>query len=666
MKGFGPAAFAAAVGVLPVAATAQTAAQPSLQPPPPAVTALQATYDGALAAYDKQDWDAAITGFSKVLAALGTDDRSTAIIRIRLADALLAEERFHDAWAQAGRGIATLRTAATGPDDDLANGYETLGDILRLTLEYDDAISAYGQAKTFAAGDDKDTVVDLANIDIIQSAMVTHPDLAASTGDAMIADPRFATDAPAFQAQILSLRARAELNRGDPAGARSYVDQALKDSGRLDSPTFNLGLEEVRSDAALVYAQLKNYGEVRRLLAASGAGRLPQQGWFVSAKMDSPVCGPDIGPDDTVVVEFSIGDDGRTGAATPVYASRPGPMGVEFARAVRTWHWTPQAVAGAGAFWRSAVRVQMRCETSPPALALSAPFEQATSDWLRGRGMVADFSGHTPTRPSVAGDRADGPAAGIATLFWQLGGERDPVRQRDEAAKLDALLVQAGAPIEARALAAMYASSPTVATNASVAEARARSLAAALQTFDQAAGGQRSAAWLRVEMAVALETTGDFSAAIAPLQAVVALPPTALAANDPIRTVAVLHLSLVEQKLGQPAAAVELQRLSGLTEQGCNLLDVRPVPTAMATNGNEFPPAAQQWGFEGWVKTGYDITADGKVSNARALVSYPPFVFDDAATKVASTFRYLLPTVGGSPLSCSGESAAIAFVLPNR
>jgi tetratricopeptide (TPR) repeat protein len=667
VKGFGPAAVAAALSILAGVASAQTAPQlPSLHPPPPAVTALQATYDAAQAAYDRHDWDAAIAGFTKVLTAFGADDRSAAIIRLRLAEALLQEERFDEAQAQANRGLAVLRAATRGPDDDLANGYETLGDILRLNLAYDDAIAAYEQAKTFAAGDDKDTVIDLANIGIIQSAMVTHPDLAASTGDAMIADPRFATDGKELQAQILSLRARAELNRGDPAGAKTFVDQAVKDSGRLDSPTPSLGDDEVRGDAALVYAQLKQYKDVRRFLASSGAGRSHDQFWLASPNMDLPVCGPDIAPGDTAVVEFSIGDDGRAGGATPVYASRPGPLGVEFARAVRTWRWTPQAIAGVNPFWRSAVRVQMRCETSPPALALSAPFEQVTSEWLHSKGVTIDFSGGVITRPAVADSPAQGDAAGIATLFWQLNGEWHPTEQRDEASKLDAALVQAGAPIEARALAAMFASNTHAATVQSVAEARARALAAALPVFDQAAGAQRSAAWLRVELAVALETRGDLLDAEAPLKVVVALPPAALAADDPIRTVAVLHLSLLDEKLGQPGAALELQRLSGLTQQGCNLLDVQPVPTSMTTNSREFPSEAQAWGFEGWVKTGYDITADGKVSNARALVSYPPFVFGDAATKVAATFRYLVPAVGGAPLSCSGKSAIVGFTLPNR
>ncbi len=43
--------------------------------------------------------------------------------------------------------------------------------------------------------------------------------------------------------------------------------------------------------------------------------------------------------------------------------------------------------------------------------------------------------------------------------------------------------------------------------------------------------------------------------------------------------------------------------------------------------GGTFPQEAMQWGFEGWTQTQFDVSAEGRVVNERAILSYPPFVF---------------------------------------
>ncbi|HLK25132.1 MAG TPA: energy transducer TonB, partial [Caulobacteraceae bacterium] len=566
-----------------------------------------------------------------------------------------------EAQTQAERGVAELRREASGPDAELAAGYETLGNILRVNLDYDAAIAAYRQAIAYAAGGGKAGDVDLANVGIIQAAMVTHPELATATADAMIADPGFAARPADLRSQLYALRARAALNRGDLKSAERFIDKALGLSGVLTANTISLSQEEVRSDAGLIFAKLGDREATHKYLAYSGAGQLPDEKWFSSADMDSPTCGPDIRPDDTAVVEFAIADNGRTAGAAPVFASRPGPMGVLFAQAVREWRWTPEAVAASKPFWRAAVRVEMRCASRPPALTLDQPFAAATRAWLDGKGVFADISnlaGPTQVGTTIDGDGLDA----IPGLFRALAHRADRKTLAALGAELDNALVRNGAPPEARALAFDRAAHYGEGSLHAAGMARATALAAALPSIDRLQGGQRAAAWLRVEMAVALEIGGDFGAAEAPLETVVALPTSALAADDPIRAVAVLHLSLLDRKSGDAAAAEALRRQAGLTVQGCNLLDVRPIPTAMSANSDFFPDEANRWGFGGWVKTGYDIAADGKVNAARALVSYPPFIFDDAAEEIVSGFRYLPPSLGNEPLSCSGESKTVQFL----
>jgi tetratricopeptide (TPR) repeat protein len=159
--------------------------------PPNAPTSdLQSAYDAAQAAYDSDNWSVAAEGFRAVLKGMGRDDRSAEIIRVRLADALLQQHQFTDAQTEAQRAVSEfLREGASGPDVEVAAAYQTLGDVLRMNFAYDDAIGAYQQAVRFAAGDDRDAAIQLAQVGIIQAAMVTHPDLAARTADGMIASP---------------------------------------------------------------------------------------------------------------------------------------------------------------------------------------------------------------------------------------------------------------------------------------------------------------------------------------------------------------------------------------------------------------------------------------------------------------------------------------------
>ena len=45
-------------------------------------------------------------------------------------------------------------------------------------------------------------------------------------------------------------------------------------------------------------------------------------------------------------------------------------------------------------------------------------------------------------------------------------------------------------------------------------------------------------------------------------------------------------------------------------------------------------------GFEGWVKLEYNVNADESTTAACPLISYPPFVFEDAAPAMVRNIRY--------------------------
>ena len=72
---------------------------------------------------------------------------------------------------------------------------------------------------------------------------------------------------------------------------------------------------------------------------------------------------------------------------------------------------------------------------------------------------------------------------------------------------------------------------------------------------------------------------------------------------------------------------------------------------------------ALRWRFEGYVLTDFDIGPTGAVADVRAIISYPPFVFDAATISGVREFRFLPPRVGSQVLGCQGETQPVMFHL---
>ena len=632
---------------------------------PPHLTR-QALYDGAQAAYDAGDWDGAISGFNQALVGAKSSSRTTGVIRGRLASALLRRGRLAAAQAAAVQAITEIRQGAAGPDADLADAYLTLGDALRFELDFDPAIAAYRQVLALATGPAAPAQMLSADIGMILSSTVTQPELAAQIADGLIANqPTFMALPAADRALIFTLRARAELNRGDSRKALNFEDKALALSGNLTSSHINLRQVTVREDAGLIYAVRHDEEGMREYFARAGAGHLPSEDWFSGAKTELPVCGPEVSPDDTAVVEFAIGEDGRTLGAAPIYASRPGQMGVVFARAVRDWRWRAETVAKLEPFWRASIRVQLRCVTTPPAIELSEPFAAATNNWLAANGLDPHLgeAGSAATDASAANSRG-GDLGRIAQLILKAKSHYSTAQTRIEAGRaLDLLLEKAGAPPEMRAYMWVASLTDNQRAPGRAAEGGGRAQALAVMATRLPAG-ERSAAWIRTEQAISLETNGDFVGARAPLERVAELPTSRLPSDDPIRRVAVLHLSLVDRATGHEDAARARLTTAGLTGDQCSLLDVRPLPRNTAVTSDDFPREAERWRFEGWVREAFDIAPDGAVTKVRTVVAYPPFVFGPATESTVKSFRYLPPTLGDKVLGCAGASLNFRYGLP--
>ena len=98
-----------------------------------------------------------------------------------------------------------------------------------------------------------------------------------------------------------------------------------------------------------------------------------------------------------------------------------------------------------------------------------------------------------------------------------------------------------------------------------------------------------------------------------------ALPPSTLPADDPVRTIALLHLALIDKRTGHAGEADARLAGAGMTTDQCSLLDVQPVARNMSISSDAFPTEAQRWGFEGTVREAFDINADGSVGERNAI-----------------------------------------------
>jgi tetratricopeptide (TPR) repeat protein len=617
----------------------------------------QALFNAAQAASERNDWPNAVKGFRAALAAINSSSRSAPVIHARLANALQQTHDFTAAQQEAKLSISGFAAQNVVKDDDLSFAHFVLATGHRGGPDNERAISEYQQALASAADTTSAALMPL-RYGLALATTTAKPDLAASTIDAVLADQAFLKTLPKNdQADIYSLRSLADLNRGQAKTAASYIEKALDLTGRTTTKV-TVRQTRVRGNAALIYSRLGNEENVRQYLTYSGAGHLPDANWLSAAEKNLPVCDDQVSPKDFAVVEFSIADDGKVIGANAVYASRPGPVGAVFAAAVNNWQWRADALAKLNPFWRSSIRVELRCVKRPPLLNLGDSFRDATADWLTKVGYDPTLS--KPTFNSGAVTAGAVPAA--FAEFWKADGDRAVATA---ASKLNAALVSAKAPIEVRGFILFMAATPQRReTGHGYALAHARNLTAALQMLDHEVGAERVRAWLQAEIGLALENGGALPAARTMLQMVAASPKTTLPDDDPIRSLAVLHLALIDKRSGNAVFADQRIKDAGIDAEQCSLLNVRPIARNTDISSSAFPDEALRWHFEGNVREAFDIGPDGHVEDVRTVLSYPPFVFGSATEKAVAQFRYLPPTLDNKVLGCVGNTVNVNYRLP--
>jgi tetratricopeptide (TPR) repeat protein len=590
---------------------------------------------------------------------------------MRKGDCLLSLDRLAEAQAALRAGLASLTPDAPPVyQADVAQAHMSLGRIAYEGLDYGGAAREFALAGQGEEPRDRlERLLWLARVTMFDEG----PQAAAYADEALALAAATPGTSKKTLADLHTLHARVLLNHARQAEAYAELKSALAAEGGL---TERVDVSDVitRSDLAIAALLNGDREAARKDLVYSGSGRLDKGPFASAAAMSPPPCGGAAGLrlDDVGIVEFGISDDGSIAYARPIYASRNGPAAVAFARAVADWSWRPEATQVLPPLFRLVNRVELRCSTASERPSVIDLLKPDFVDWLVKKGAppfaqaTSDAASVAPARAELARREAVGEGVALLPVLLQLAGNPvvDPRDRHADLTRAREIMLKAGAPPAARAYVEIMLAGGALAARR---QAFPRAGPApegdglrALLAQPTIANDARASAALRLEIADSFSQSADEKTAF--LQQVAA--DTRLSPHDPFRVGALVRLASLEARKGDLDAARASYQKTGLSAQQCSLVDARPTFSRIPSLANAFPLEAQRWGFEGWVRTEFDISADGATLNQRAVIAYPPFVFRDAAVGVTKDLRFTQTYRPEGGPGCNGAQQSINFRLP--
>lgn len=663
-----------------------------LTSPVAAATTVQQDFDAAQALLDAGRAAEARAAFETLLTrfAPNSQGRAATVVRARLGNALIATGDSEAAEPLVTAAIAGFKSDTPQDRDeravaryDLARAQESRGALDSAAANY----RAVLVSKIFPDGEGGDIALRAA---LARTLIWSDPAEARRLLDGLLALPgdKLGPKSDSL-ALVQTLRGRVELNNGNPLEARRWFTLAGRSAGGSETTKINVADVRIRGDLALANHKLGRIDEVQKNLAYSGAGGLADEGLTRASEMSVPACAPQTGlaTDAVAVVEFSISDDGRVVGVSPIYASRgsgesavaardAGPE-ILFPQAVRRWFWNVAEVAKLDGFWRQAVRVELRCFSDRPSQSPAATaFKAARNAWFERLGVrnLPDL----PENDAVALPRirtelgrrlqADGEQSAqlLPVLMALAGNAAAPEADRLAAAvRWQALAKRYNPPLLVRVtyrLSEIDLEGVPIKTEAATLQFQRQKIAELLANIEAAGDGDSLAAMLvRLRLGELLETMDADAEARRLFQRIANAPATAVAADDPVRTAALLRLSNQAAAARDTATAASTLAATGLSPEQCSLIDIRPQPINTRIGASSFPDEARRWHTGGFARVGYDITVDGKTANVRTIVASPPFVFGPSTERAIAKFEYQPVFRPGNTLGCSGTTKTVHF-----
>lgn len=633
--------------------------------PPAAPATMQQRFNAASDAAAEGRCEEAVTAFEAMEAAGATRRNAmlAAAVDVRKGACLIRLNRTAEGVAAIRRGLPVL--AAKGADFavDVREAHSALGAAAWRGFDYDEAAREYRLVADAAKGPARITPL----LRVAQATMFDHDGRALAAAEEARALAAATPDYPKkSMAAVKTQYARVLLNEGRTADAYRELKEGLALQGGL---TGRVGASDIatRSDLAIAALKTGDAENARRYLAYTGAGRMKDAPFSRAMVMDPPLCGQDgITPDDQAIVEFTLEEDGRVSGVMPIYTTGKRAVAIAFARAVSDWSWRPEDAKAIPILFRYTTRVELRCTKAIEGDRVTAPLRDAAMAWLderAGPAPWADLSAAAALplqRAALAKAQAAGDQVGIARAALALGDSLVTDAKEGEAfrAIAEKAAAAAGAPPVVRNYVALRQVSDEDRSGGAAHRRALRDLLAR----PEVAGEPLSAHTLRLLIARPIGKSLPPPDATA-LQAAVA-DDASLPANHPLKVAALLDQANTLAIRGDAAGARTAFGRTGLTGEQCAQLGLSPQLRSAGASSGDYPMAAVQMGFEGWVLAEADVTADGRTVGQRAVVAYPPFVFDEAATGIAKGARYFSSFRPDGALACQGTRLPIKFLLP--
>jgi tetratricopeptide (TPR) repeat protein len=630
-------------------------------------TTLQQRFDAATAAAASGRCTDAIRAF-EAIEATGAQRRSpllAASIDVRKGQCLIQTGKMAEGEAAIRRGLPILSQKQAEFAGDIVDARLALGSAAKARFDYDGAAREFQAAVDLTQGAQR--VIPLLRLSQVKMFdRDGHALAAAEEARALTVNlPQFnKRDVASVQTQY----ARVLLNEGRSKEAYKVLKDSLAKQGGLGDKVSASDIA-TRSDLAIAALQNRDLEGARLYLAYTGAGRMRDTPFSQAAVMDPPVCGGEgrLTPEDHAIVEFTLEEDGRVIGVNPIYTTGKREAALAFARAVGDWSWRAETAKKIPLLFRYTTRVELRCVKAPQAPTLTQPLEEAVQAWLESK---------TGSRPAWEEMSA------AAALPLQEASLLKAQAANDDAGTLQAALALAASPVTAAEKTAASLATAMAAAERLSAPVPVRTLIALRQQQTQAGGGPDayrkslrallaqpavlgdplSAATMRILLAQPMGRSKPPTDARTMLDAVVDEP--ALPARHPLKVAAMLAQANVLAAAGDLAGARAVFNKTGLSAEQCASLGLQPTVKRSGASDSDYPLAAIRLGFEGWVRTEYDIAADGRTVAPRAVIAYPPFIFDEAATGILRDTRYTSTFRPEGALACSGEQQSITFRLP--
>ncbi|WBH17872.1 energy transducer TonB [Sphingomonas radiodurans] len=460
-------------------------------------------------------------------------------------------------------------------------------------------------------------------------------------------------------ARVQTVYARVLLNQGRDKEAYAVLRDSLAKQGGLDT---SIRLDDIatRSDLAIAALRNKDMDNARRYLAYTGAGRMKDTPFSRAVAMDPPACDPAAGlsPDDMAVVEFTLEDDGHVADVATVFTTGQRPTAIAFAQAVSDWSWRAEDAKAIPLIFRASTRVELRCLRAPQGPSLYRPLADAVTAWFASRGITETAWEGLPDARALPLQRAAASGEGVLALRGALSVALNPAADEKEQEamrqQVQARSAALQAPPAVRVLALVWDQKKYNATR--YREGLRAALAEPGVAADPIAAGT-----LRLSIAAPGFKSRSPADAMALLDGVITSP---LPDTHPLKVAALLQQANLLAAANDFAGAQAAFQRTGLTAEQCSLVGLRPATTRTGASSDDYPMAAVRMGFEGWVRTEFDVTADGRTGSQRAVISYPPFIFDEAAVGVLRDARFTSSYRPAGALACSGQQQSMVFRLP--